>query len=161
MSEGWKALRKKNEREDAAREEEEQARNHYFLYVIPALPASFMLTFSDEAVVDVVTQVQALDWLRDYVGSVIVAYIVVIAYFMLIGFLEFAFYRPLSAIIRLIVAWMAWAWFYYSTWVLDDLRYAFFVLFVISLFVLRIVGVLLFCYEKIRDGMFLRRKGDT
>ena len=157
MSDAWKKLQESNRQSDALRQKEERQYTREFLYLLPLLPASFLLTFSDETAVDVVSQVQFLDSIRQLASPVLTAYLIVIAYLILIVVVEWGFYRPLNSTVRIIVAWFMWGWFYYSTWVLQDIRFAFAVAFIAAIFMLRIVGWLSFCYETIRKGMFLGR----
>ena len=161
MSDVWKALRRQNEIENEIREREERISTRAFLSVLPALPAILILTYSDQAQVDLIGQVDWLGNMRDTIGPLFVAYAVVIGYFILIGLLQLGFYWDLGYRTRIVVAWFAWAWFYISTMYLDDLRLAFVVLLVVSLFMVRIVWWLNFCYEKIREGMFFGGRNDT
>ena len=161
MSEAWRKLRKQNERENYAREREEQITNRSFLAFLPAFPALFILAYSNQAAVDVVAQIELLETLRERIGPLFVAYGVVIAYVVLIGLLQFGFHSRLAAPVRIAIIWAAWAWFYFCTWVLEDLKLAFVVLLITSLFMIRIVAFFSMCYRVIREGMFLGRRDDT
>ena len=159
MSNAWKELQERNKQGDKLRKLDEREYLREFLYSLPFFPAIFMLTFSSGVALDVVSQVGFLREFRDLVGPVFTSYLIVFAYVVLIALVEFSFYRPLGPVTRIVVAWLMWAWFYYSTWVLADLRFAFVMAFVAALFMIRIVGWLTFCYTTIREGVFLGKNG--
>lgn len=159
VSSAWQELRRKNRAENEAREREARTATMSFFYMLPVMPAVAILAYSDQRYVDVVADIGFLEAAREYVGPLFVAYGVVAAYLVLIGILQVLFYLRLAPLVRLAVAWVAWGWFYYSTLWLEDLKLAFLVMVVVSAFVLRIFGFLAFCYEKMREGMFLKRGG--
>lgn len=157
MNNAWEELRKRNERENKIREREERLIAQVTLFIAPAIPAIFWLIFSDALMVDVVGKIRFLDSVRDVLGIHVVAYGTVFVYFALIGLLLLIFPGVSSARSSIIIAWLAWGWFYFSVWKLENLRYAFVGLAILVWFKLRIVAFLVFCYQTIREGMFLTR----
>ena len=157
MSDAWKELRERNESENEIRDREENRVTRITLHIAPALPAFFWLVFADALLIDIVGEVGFLDSIRDVLGPQVVAYIVVLSYFVLIYLFRISFYKIQSPRFSIIVTWLAWAWFYFSIWKLESLPMAVTGLLVLSWFALRIVGWLTFCFDVIRDGMFLGR----
>ncbi len=155
MNDSWKDLQRRNARDNEIREIEGRDVIHAFLGFAPAIPAIFIIGFSDSSHVDVVAGIAILDSVRETTGPSFVSYAVVFTYLALIWFLKLGFYRDLTAKVQIVIAWLAWAWFYFCVLYLHDLRLAFVMLFVCSLFMIKIVGLLTGCYELIRERMFL------
>jgi len=161
MSDVWKELRKRNEKEDEMRERGDRSTIETALYALPALPATVVVTFSDQTRVDFVEEIEYLGIIREITGPVPIAYAVTLAYFALIGFLRLGFYDKLRSTVKIVICWVAWAWFFYSVLYLYNLALAFSALGVASMFMIKIVWWLQFCYKKIREGMFLGTGNDT
>ncbi len=161
MSEIWRALRRKHAVESNLRAKVEKETLLAFLDSIPMLLAIPVVSLSEVAGVDFVDRIGFLGAAREFTASSIVAFGVVMAYYMLILFFQMTFYRELSPIVKVGVAWLAWIWFYFCILLHYDLGMAFLALFLASFFMLNIVSTLRWCYEKIREGMFFDGHNDT